>query len=74
MHVFAVNPLKYWRTRGDSNAWPLPSEGEKWGYPGLRYSSLKYDNTLKYIILLKIGVRRDTLKPPTVFSLLVSIW
>jgi hypothetical protein len=29
---------------------------------------------LKYIILLKIGLRRDTLKPPTVFSLVVSIW
>jgi hypothetical protein len=29
---------------------------------------------LKYIILLKMGLRRDTLKPPTVFSLVVSIW
>jgi len=28
---YAPNPLIYWRTRGDSNAWPLPSEGEKRG-------------------------------------------
>jgi hypothetical protein len=68
------NPSIHWRTRGDSNAWPLPSEGEKRGYPGIRHSTLKYDNILKYIILLKIGLRRDTLKPPTVFSLVVSIW
>ncbi len=70
-------PLKFskiWRTRRDSNARPLPSEGEKRGYPGLRHSTPKYYNTLKYIILLKMGLRRDTLKPPTVFSLVVSIW
>jgi hypothetical protein len=43
-----------WRTRRDSNARPLPSEGEKRGYPGLRHSTPEHDNTLKYNILLKI--------------------
>jgi hypothetical protein len=47
---------------------------EKIGYPAIRPSTPRHDNTLKYNILLKMRLRRGTLKPPIVFYLVVSIW
>jgi len=36
--------VRKWRTRQDSNLWPLPSEGNGYNFPGVRWDFLEHPN------------------------------